>query len=117
MSRARHAWADGYVVALVQGHDDEAEFDKFAEKFSLHPHVAKIQCPVLIQAEEDDELSPIEFTDELIAKIKARKKFVVWKGERHSIGGNKSVFISRRILVHHARGLVPRPHRRERGAA
>jgi dienelactone hydrolase len=72
----------------MSGHDDEAEFDKFAEKFSLHPHVGKIQCPVLIQAGEDDELSPIEFTDELIAKIKARKKFVVWEGERHSIGGN-----------------------------
>ena len=52
------------------------------------PYAGKIKCPVLIQAGEDDELSPVEFSDALLAKIKAPKKFVVWEGERHAIGGN-----------------------------
>jgi dienelactone hydrolase len=72
----------------MSGHDDEAKFDAFKEKFTLHPYAGKIKCPVLIQAGEDDELSPIEFTDELLKKIKPAKKFVVYEGERHAIGGN-----------------------------
>jgi dienelactone hydrolase len=72
----------------MSGHNNEAKFDRFKEKFTLMPHVSKIKCPVLIQAGEDDELSPIEFTDALLGKIKSPKKFVVWEGERHAIGGN-----------------------------
>jgi len=72
----------------MSGHDDETKFDAFKKKFTLHPYASKIKCPVLIQAGEDDELSPIEFTDELIKKIKPAKKFVVYEGERHAIGGN-----------------------------
>jgi dienelactone hydrolase len=72
----------------MSGHDDEEEFDRFKEKFNLLPYAGKIKCPVLIQGGEDDELSPIEFTDALLGKIKAPKKFVVWEGERHAIGGN-----------------------------
>ena len=73
----------------MSGHDDEAEFDRFKQKFTLHPYVGQIACPVLIQAGEDDELSPVEFSDDLLGKIKSRKKLVVWEGERHAIGGNK----------------------------
>ena len=72
----------------MSGHDDEVEFDRFKETFTLLPYAGKIKCPVLIQAGEDDELSPIEFSDALLTKIKAPKKFVVWEGERHAIGGN-----------------------------
>ena len=43
---------------------------------------------MLIEAGEDDELSPIEFSDGLVDLIKTRKKLVVWEGERHAIGGN-----------------------------
>jgi hypothetical protein len=42
---------------------------------------------VLIQAGEDDELSPLEFTEQLVAKIKTHKSLVVYEAERHSIGG------------------------------
>lgn len=72
----------------MSGYDDESKFDAFKEKFTLHPYVGKIKCPLLIQAGEDDELSPIEFTDALLKKIKSHKKFVVYEGERHAIGGN-----------------------------
>jgi len=74
----------------MAGYDDEVKFAKFQKRFTLMPYVGKIQCPVLIQAGEDDELSPIEFTDQLLAKIKTRKKFVTYEGERHSIGGYSS---------------------------
>src|SRR5262249_26411971 len=72
----------------MAGYDDEAKFDAFKRKFTLHPHVGSIKCPVLIQAGEDDELSPVAFSDELVAKIKPAKKLVVYEGERHAIGGN-----------------------------
>jgi len=72
----------------MSGHDDEDEFDRFMEKFTLFPIAGDIKCPVLIQAGEDDELSPIEFSDELIGKIQSPKKLVIYEGERHAIGGN-----------------------------
>lgn len=72
----------------MSGHEDEAAFDRFKEGFSLMPVAGRIKCPVLIQAGEDDELSPVEFSEALLAKIKPRKKFVVYEGERHAIGGS-----------------------------
>ncbi len=52
------------------------------------PIAGDIKCPVLIQAGEDDELSPIEFSDELVGNIRSPKKLVIYEGERHAIGGN-----------------------------
>jgi dienelactone hydrolase len=72
----------------MSGHDDETEFDRFMENFSLIPIADAIKCPVLIQAGEDDELSPLEFSDELAGKIRTPKKLVIYEGERHAIGGN-----------------------------
>jgi dienelactone hydrolase len=72
----------------MSGHDDEDAFDRFMEKFSLLPIADGIKCPVLIQAGEDDELSPLEFSDELAGKIRPPKKLVIYEGERHAIGGN-----------------------------
>ena len=72
----------------MSGHTDEGVFDAFVEKFSLLPLVDQLKCPVLIQAGEDDELSPLEFSDELAKKIHPPKKLVIYEGERHAIGGN-----------------------------
>jgi dienelactone hydrolase len=72
----------------MSGHSDEDVFDAFVEKFSLLPLVDQLKCPVLIQAGEDDELSPLEFSDELAKKIYPPKKLVIYEGERHAIGGN-----------------------------
>ncbi len=77
----------------MSGYDDEAKFDRFKEKFTLHPYIGGIKCPVLIQAGEDDELSPVEFSDELLAKMKVPKKLVVYEGERHAIGGNLASYL------------------------
>lgn len=72
----------------MSGHDDEEEFDRFIAKFSLLPVAGEIAAPVLIQAGEDDELSPLEFSDQLAGQIRTPKKFVIYEGERHAIGGN-----------------------------
>ena len=72
----------------MSGYSDEDEFDRFMERFSLMPIAGGIKCPVLIQAGEDDELSPLEFSDELAGRIRTPKKLVIYEGERHAIGGN-----------------------------
>jgi dienelactone hydrolase len=77
----------------MSGYEDEAEFDRFKESFSLMPQAGKITCPVLVQAGDDDELSPIEFSDALMTKIKPPKKFVVYEGERHAIGGGSASYM------------------------
>lgn len=72
----------------MAGYEDEAEFDRFQAKFTLEPFVERIRCPVLVQAGEDDELSPLACSDSLMARISAPKKLVVYEGERHAVGGN-----------------------------
>jgi dienelactone hydrolase len=77
----------------MAGYDDEEAFDAFKAKFSVAPLIDKLTCPVLIQGGEDDELSPIEFSDDLVGKLKGPKKFVVYEGERHAIGGNTASYL------------------------
>lgn len=77
----------------MAGFEDEAKFDRFKRGFTLMPLAAKIRCPVLVQAGEDDELSPIECSDELVSKITTPKKYVVYEGERHAIGGGSAAYL------------------------
>jgi len=69
----------------MAGYEDEDAFDRFAEGFRLDGR--DVRCPVLIQAGEDDELSPIEHTYELFDQIAQPKKLVVYQGERHAFSG------------------------------
>ena len=48
---------------------------------------AKISCPVLIAAGEEDQLSPIEYTYEFYDEIKAPKKLFVYEGKKHDLSG------------------------------
>ncbi|MBM3347516.1 MAG: alpha/beta hydrolase, partial [Betaproteobacteria bacterium] len=77
----------------MSNYDDEDAFDDFIAGFSLHPVVQKVACPVLIQAGEDEELSPLEFTDELVAKMTVPRRFVVWQGDRHAIGSSQAAYM------------------------
>ena len=45
----------------MAGYDDEAKFDEFCKTLTLEGVAAKIQCPYMVAAGEDDELCPIEF--------------------------------------------------------
>lgn len=69
----------------MSGYSNEASFDEFAKTLSLKGLGSKIKCPVLIEAGEFDELSPLQYTLDLFNEIKSPKKLYIFKGDRHSI--------------------------------
>ncbi len=75
----------------MAGFYDEAAFDEFMPKLDLRPLAPKITCPYLCVAGGDDELSPIENTYDLMGRIRAPRKLVVYEGARHAIGPVPSV--------------------------
>jgi dipeptidyl aminopeptidase/acylaminoacyl peptidase len=79
----RYMWMAGY--------EDEAKFDEFAKTLSLKGLGAKIRCPTLIVAGEDDELSPIEYSYELYDEIRVPKNMIIFKGESHGVSDNWDV--------------------------
>ena len=70
----------------MAGYEDEAAFDEFVKGMDLRPVAGNITCPYLCVAGADDELSPIEHTHDLLGRINAPKKLVVYEGARHAIG-------------------------------
>lgn len=74
----------------MAGYEDEEEFDKFAETLTLSGMGEQIKCPFLVVAGEDDELSPIEYTYELMDVIKAPKELLLYQGERHGLNTTSS---------------------------
>ncbi len=60
----------------MAGYTDEAEFDKFTQTLSLKGVGAKIKCPYLVLAGEDDQLSPIEYTYDLFETVSAPKQLL-----------------------------------------
>ncbi len=74
----------------MSGYDDEAAFDEFAKTLTLKGVAAKITCPYLIVAGEDDELCPIEFVYQLMDEVRSPKVLVVYEGEKHSIRNPRS---------------------------
>jgi dienelactone hydrolase len=71
----------------MSGYDDEPAFEAFARRLDLRPLAASIECPYLVLAGEDDELSPIRHTFELLRAVRGPTELVLYQGERHSIGG------------------------------
>jgi dienelactone hydrolase len=74
----------------MAGYEDEEEFDKFAETLTLRGVGEQIKCPFLVVAGEDDELSPIEYTHELMDVMKAPKELLLYQGERHGLNTTSS---------------------------
>lgn len=66
---------------------DEAKFDEFAKTLTWEGHAEKIRTPYLVLAGEADELSPLEFTEQMIHTMTAPRQLVVYAGSRHSVGG------------------------------
>jgi alpha/beta superfamily hydrolase len=66
---------------------DEVVFDGFARTLDLREVAADVDCPYFVVLGEDDELSPIHHTLDLVRRIPAPVDLVVYRGERHSIGG------------------------------
>ena len=74
----------------MSGYEDEAAFDEFAKTLTLKGVTAKISCPYMVVAGEDDEHCDMKFVHELIGEIPAPKLLYVFEGERHSIRNPRS---------------------------
>lgn len=72
------------------GFTDEDAFDTFAARLDLRPYAQRLRCPHLVVAGEDDELSPIHNTFELLPHIPSPVSLVLYEGEKHSAGGASS---------------------------
>jgi dipeptidyl aminopeptidase/acylaminoacyl peptidase len=66
---------------------DEGEFDNLAAAHDLRPLASHIEHPYLALAGEDDELSPVRATRALLSEMRSTRELVVYRGERHSVGG------------------------------
>ena len=75
----------------MAGYEDDAAFEEFAKKLTLEGLGPRIQCPYLIVAGEDDDLSPIEHTLKLYDEIAGPKTLVIYKGEVHGVTDNLDV--------------------------
>lgn len=69
---------------MMAGFEDEAGFDPI-------PWARRISAPVLIQAGEDDELSPLAFTERVFEAIQAPRHLVVYEGHKHVLRGGGAV--------------------------
>jgi dipeptidyl aminopeptidase/acylaminoacyl peptidase len=69
----------------MSGYDDEAAFDEFAKTLTLEGIGAKISCPYMIVAGEDDEHCDMKFVYGFMEEIRGPKLLVVYEGEKHSI--------------------------------
>jgi dienelactone hydrolase len=81
--KKRFMWMAGYT--------DEAKFDVFIKDFTWEGHVEKIRCPYLCLAGEAEELSPLEYTEQLFSRLKAPKRLVIYQDARHGINGVPAV--------------------------
>jgi fermentation-respiration switch protein FrsA (DUF1100 family) len=76
---------------MMSGYEDEANFDRFAAGFDPRPWGERLRSPILFLAGEDDELSPLEHTEALFARISSPKKLVVYEGHKHVLRGGGAV--------------------------
>ena len=77
-------------VVLYEIYDDEAAFDRFCERIDLRPFAPRIKAPYMVIAGENDQLSPIEHTEELFALISAPKRLVIYEGANHAFNNDTS---------------------------
>jgi len=69
----------------MAGYDNEEEFDRFAAKLSLMNIADRVKGPYLCIAGEDDELSPFEYTYEMMDRMRCPKELLLYQGERHAL--------------------------------
>jgi dienelactone hydrolase len=70
----------------MSGITDEDAFDAFRKKITWEGHADKIRVPYLCVAGEAEELSPLEYSEALMAALKGPKQLVVYQESRHSVG-------------------------------
>lgn len=80
--KARYMW--------MAGIDDEDAFDAFAQTLDLTALVEGMQVPWLVIAGEDDELSPIGYSYDLVGRSGSSSSLLVYEAERHAFSGAPS---------------------------
>jgi dienelactone hydrolase len=75
----------------MSGFTDETAFDDFRKTLTWEGQVEKISAPYLCVAGEAEELSPLEHTERMLARMTAPRRFVVYQDARHAIGAAPSV--------------------------
>jgi len=75
----------------MAGFTDEAAFDEFRKTLTWEGQVEKIRAPYLCVAGEAEELSPLEHTERMLARMTAPRRFVIYQDARHAIGAIASV--------------------------
>ncbi len=76
---------------FMSGYQDEAAFDAFCKSIDLRPLAPRIKAPYMIVAGENDQLSPVEHTENLFRLIEAPKRLVIYEGANHGVGDAASV--------------------------
>jgi len=71
----------------MAGFEDEDAFDKWVTKLDLRPLAADIKVPMQVIAGQDDQLSPLEHTRELLSLVRTPKQFVVYEAAVHGVYG------------------------------
>ncbi len=104
--KARHMFMAGMF-------EDEAAFDAMAAGYDLRPLVQEMRVPWMVVAGEADELSPVEWVHELVARCPAPTSLLVYAGARHSLTESGSTLTGppRRTeiadwLCHRANGIA-----------
>lgn len=72
---------------MMAGYDDEARFDEFIAAFDIRSYAERIMCPVLVQAGEEDELSPLAYTEDFVKHLRAPVTLAVYEGHKHVLRG------------------------------
>ncbi|MCW2655348.1 MAG: dipeptidyl aminopeptidase [Mycobacterium sp.] len=76
--KARFMWMSGLE------HDENA-FDDMATKIDLRPSMPEMRVPWLVVAGDEDELSPIEHSYELVAACASPSAMLVYQQGRHAL--------------------------------
>ena len=92
----------------MAGIEDEDEFDKWVSKLDLRPIAKDIKVPMQVIAGEDEQLSPLEHTRELLSLVKTPKQFVIYEGAWHGVYGSPSTMVGEAPATVQADWIVDR---------
>ncbi len=73
---------------FMAGLQTEEQMDKMWQPFSVLNLGSKIKCPYLTVAGEDDQLSRIEYTYQMLDAIAAPKQMLLYEGTNHGVAGS-----------------------------
>ncbi|GAA2354657.1 hypothetical protein Cme02nite_47810 [Catellatospora methionotrophica] len=71
----------------MTGHTDEAEFDRFSPTLTWQGRAERIRMPFLAVAGQHDELSPLDWTRDLLDAVQGPRLLVIYQDSPHHIGG------------------------------